>query len=55
MNCSNFICNEKISSLYTQLFGNFKDIIITLKDFVPTIKTFIGIFLSTLGSMRFSI
>ena len=61
MNCSNFICNEKISSLYTQLFGNFKDIIITflslitLKDFVPTIKTFVGFFLSTFGSILFSI
>ena len=61
MNCSNFICNEKISSLYTQLFGNFKDIaitflsLITLKDFIPTKKTFFGFFLSSLGSMLFSI
>ena len=60
LNSSCFFSNEKNSSLFTQLFGNCRDILITgismftLKDFVPTFKTIFGLILSTLGALIFS-
>jgi drug/metabolite transporter (DMT)-like permease len=60
LNSSYFFSNEKNSSLFTQLFGNCRDILvtglsmITLRDFVPTFKTIFGLILSTFGALFFS-
>ena len=60
LNSSYFFSNEKNSSLFTQLFGNCRDILvtglsmITLRDFVPTFKTIFGLVLSTFGALFFS-
>lgn len=60
LNSSYFFSNEKNSSLFTQLFGNCRDILVTglsmftLRDFVPTFKTIFGLILSTFGALFFS-
>ena len=60
LNSSLFISNEKNSSLFTQLLGNSKDILISfssliiLKDFKPTFKTIAGLIISTSGAILFS-
>ncbi len=60
LNSTLFISNEKNSSLFTQLLGNCKDILISfssliiLKDFKPTFKTIAGLIISTSGAILFS-
>ena len=60
LNSTLFISNEKNSSLFTQLLGNCKDILISfssliiLKDFKPTFKTIAGLLISTSGAILFS-
>ena len=60
LNSSCFFSNEKNSSLFTQLLGNCKDILISfssliiLKDFKPTFKTIAGLIISTSGAILFS-
>ena len=61
MLASNFMSNEKNSSLFTQLLSSAKGVLLTLfgylilQDFSATPKTLFGMFLSVLGSVLITV